>query len=49
MITTDEIAKIIWQEHARWNSKPAATVKETWGYKAAERIAAAFANEQEGK
>ena len=39
MITADEIAEIIWQEHARWNGKPAGTAKETWGYKAAERIA----------
>jgi hypothetical protein len=40
MITADEIAAIIWREHARWNGTPAATTKETWGYKAAKQIAA---------
>lgn len=39
MITADQIAPIIWQEYARRNVKPAPTTRETWGYKAAERIA----------
>lgn len=38
MITADEIAAIIWEEHARWSGDPAPTPKDTWGYKAAERI-----------
>lgn len=47
MITADEIAEIIWQEHARWNGVPAPTPKETWGYKAAERIAARIVAEDQ--
>lgn len=39
MMKTEEIAIIIWQEHSRWNGKPAPTPETSWGWKAAERIA----------
>jgi hypothetical protein len=41
--TADEIARIIWDERERWNGQPAKTTAETWGFKAAARIAELYA------
>jgi hypothetical protein len=41
-MTAEQIAAIIWQEHSRWNGVPASSSRDTWGYKAAERIALEF-------